>query len=242
MLRLDPFTLRDMIACRTALKEASADAGSMEVAAQRLVAMFHDELRDADGARATVLVRLYKTHPFGELDPDLQRFARECPGGEEAGDDTRCLTLLASRGVEEEWCSRHRSQGHRAIPLPSPRSVERFPMIAQLVHQLGVDIAAVVAPDSAILVAELERTFNVFHVPVAAGSPHIPDQESFVAPYGVASALGYGGMLPSGDLFTVILFTTVRVERSSAELFRPLALSTKLALLPYSDGPIFAPS
>ena len=241
MFRLPHFTANDMMGCRAALKQAAGGAKSMEEAADAMVRLLHDELADDEGhGRATVLVRLYKTHPFGALDSDLQSFARACPGGDEVTDDTRCLTLLATSGVEEAWRSRHRSEGHRAIPLPSPRAVERFPMIAQLIRQLGVDAATVVDPDPGIFVDEVERSFNVFHVPVAAGSPHIPDQEGFVEPYGVESAFGFGGMLPTGDLFVVILFTRVPIGRATAELFRPLSLTTKLALLPFASGPVFA--
>lgn len=242
MFRLPHFTAHEMMRCRAGLKEAAAGASSMEEAAERLVGYLYDELGDDAGEeRASVLVRLYKTHPFGELDEDLQAFARRVPGGAEATAETRCLTLLATRGEEEAWCSRHRSRDHRAIPLPSPDAVRRFPMIAQLIEQLGVDVATVVAPDPEIFVDQHRRTFNVFHVPRAAGSPHIPAQEGFVAAHGVASALGFGGLLPNGDLFTVILFTRVAVDRNTAELFRPLALSAKLALLPFANGPVFAP-
>lgn len=241
MFRLPSFDLNDMMACRAALKSAAEDALSMEEAAQRLVRTLFDEMGDATGEEpASVLVRLYKTHPLGELDADLQRFARAGPGGGEADEDTRCLTLLGTWGVEEAWRSRHRSERHRAIPLPTTEAVERFPMIAQLFHQLGVDVGAVVAPDAGILVDQHEKSFNVFHVPDAAGSPHIPDQEDFVARYGVASALGFGGVLPSGDLYAVVLFTRVPVGRAAAELFRPLALTTKLSLLPFARGPVFA--
>lgn len=242
MFRLPHFTAQEMIACRAGLKAAADGASSMEEAADRLVGYLYDELGDETGEeRASVLVRLYKTHPLGELDADLQAFARRVPGGAEATPDTRCLTLLATRGEEDAWCSRHRSRDHRAIPLPSTEAVPRFPMIAQLIEQLGVDVAVVVAPDPGIFVDQHRRTFNVFHVPRAAGSPHVPAQEDFVAPHGVASALGFGGLLPNGDLFTVILFTRVEIDRTTAQLFRPLALSAKLALLPFADGPVFAP-
>ncbi|MGE5296319.1 MAG: hypothetical protein ACM3VT_15965, partial [Solirubrobacterales bacterium] len=71
------------------------------------------------------------------------------------------------------------------------------------------------------------RTFNVFHVPEAVGSPDIPEQAEFVIPHGVRSVLGFGGMLPGRDLFAVILFSQVPIPRSTAELFRPLALCVK---------------
>ena len=70
----------------------------------------------------------------GVIDRGL--FAAEVPGR---------YTLLATAGDEPEWNSRHTSRGHAAIPLPSARIVERFPMIAQLIRQLGFDVADVVS-------------------------------------------------------------------------------------------------
>ena len=50
------------------------------------------------------------------------------------------------------------------------------------------------------------KTYNVFHVPEAFDNPLIPAQEDFVLPYRIKSVLGFGGLLPSGDIFAVILF------------------------------------
>jgi len=55
-------------------------------------------------------------------------------------------------------------------------------------------------------------------------------------PFGIRSVIGFGGMLPSGNLFAVILFTKVPIPRETADLFRPLALSVKLAILPFDSG------
>ena len=61
----------------------------------------------------------------------------------------------------------------------------------------------------------------------------------FVVPFGIKSVLGFGGVLPPGDLFAVIMFSRVPVPRETADLFRNLALSVKLAILPFSRGPVF---
>ena len=58
-------------------------------------------------------------------------------------------------------------------------------------------------------------------------------------PYGVKSALGFGGMLPSGGLFAVILFSRAPISRETAALFQTVALNAKLAVLPFAAGPIF---
>ena len=82
--------------------------------------------------------------------------------------------------------------------------------------------------------------FNVFHVPRARGSPFVPAQTDFVMRYGIESVLGFGGMLPKGDLFCVILFSKVLIPRETAELFKTLALSVKISLLPFADEPLFS--
>lgn len=104
-------------------------------------------------------------------------------------------------------------------------------MVAQLVRQLGLEVSSVVEPDPAVIVDLMQKTFNIFYVPEAPNSPHIPAQEDFVAPYKVKSALGFGGLIPSGDLFAVVVFSRVPIRPETAELFKPLALSAKLALI-----------
>ncbi len=47
--------------------------------------------------------------------------------------------------------------------------------------------------------------------------------------------LGFGGMLPMGDIFVVIVFSKVRIPRETAELFRTLALNVKMAALPFDE-------
>jgi hypothetical protein len=96
-----------------------------------------------------------------------------------------------------------------------------------------VDVSRIASPDPKLIVDQDQRSFNVFHVEEARGSPYIPAQERFVVPYGIASVLGFGGALPSADLFSLILFSRAQITRATAELFKPLALAIKLALLPF---------
>jgi hypothetical protein len=75
----------------------------------------------------------------------------------------------------------------------------------------------------------------VFHVGEAVGSELIVDQETFVVPNGIKSKVGFGGMLPSGNLFAVIMFCKVPVDAVVASMFQTISLSAKLALLPFED-------
>jgi hypothetical protein len=186
------------------------------------------------------LVRLFKTHPFGELDAELREFAETMLEGAEARPNLKCLVLLATAGDKPEWNSRAHSSGHKAIPLPSEKAVESSPMISQLLSQLGISAATLLKADQSLMLDAGERSFNVFHLAHAEGSPHVPAQKEFVIPYGVKSVLGFGGLLPPGELFVVILFAKAEIHRETAELFKTLALSTKLAMVPFLDGRVFA--
>ncbi|HUP89351.1 MAG TPA: hypothetical protein VM100_08375 [Longimicrobiales bacterium] len=143
---------------------------------------------------------------------------------------TQCLVLLGTAGSHTKWNSRHKSEGHRVIPLLSPEMVARSPMIAQLFRQLGIDVHEMLQPSDSALTEQHERALDVFYVPDAKGSPHIPAQAQFVEPYDVQSVIGFGGVLPSGGVFAVILFTRVGLDREVAERLRPLANNMKNGL------------
>jgi hypothetical protein len=85
-----------------------------------------------------------------------------------------------------------------------------------------------------------QKSFGVFHVPAAVNSPFVPAQKDFVVPYGIASVLGFGGILPDGELFAVIIFARVAIPTSTAEMSRTIALNLKLGLLAILDKPVFA--
>ena len=104
---------------------------------------------------------------------------------------------------------------------------------------MGLEISSILAPTAQLLLEADQRAYGVFHVENASGSSYIPAQD-FVAAHGIQSVLGFGGLLPSGDLFCMILFSRTRISRETASLFRTIALSVKLVLLPFTHGPVFA--
>jgi hypothetical protein len=240
MYNLAQFTLKEMTECGASLRKLGADANSMEEVAGRIVRYLYENLVDGhSGGPSCALVRFFKTHPYDALDDALREFADGMLGAPPTSPTMKCLTLLATAGEREEWNLRDRSSGHKAIPLPSSQAVAQIPMISQLVKQLGLEISALVAEDADLLLDAEQRSYNVFYVADAVGSPHIPAQEDFVVPLGIRSVLGFGGVLPLGDLFSVILFSKTRIPRETTELFKPLALCTKTAVLPFVAGPVF---
>lgn len=202
MYDLSEFSLADMTRCGAELRKMGAGASSMEQVANKIVRFLYDHIVDEEtGERRISLVRLFKTHPYEDLDSDLKRFAVDALGQEPEVPSTKCLTLLATAGEKEEWNSRLLSKHHKTIPLPSEEMVHAFPMISNLASQFGLEVTEFLDPSPSMMLDIDQRTYNVFHVGDAVGSEFIVDQESFVIPMGIASTVGFGGMLPSGNLF-----------------------------------------
>ena len=236
---LQNFDLQQMLRCGLGVRRATNGTQTMEDALDAVCRFLYEELRDANGERACVLVRAYKTHAFEGLDPALQRFARALMGAGRPTPGMKCLTLLATAGDRPEWNDRRQSAGHQAIPLPRPEIVEKAPMIAQLIRQFGLDLGSVTS--SRELMRDMEgRTYGVFFVEDAAGSAYIPAQEQFVLPYKVRSVIGCGGSLRDGDLFAVLLFTRLRLTQDVADRFRTIALDIKSSLFFHPDDAVFS--
>lgn len=241
MYDLSRFSLGDMISCGAEMRQLGRDAASMEEVATRTVRYLHERLR-APGLEvpACALVRIFVTLPFADLDDEQQAFALGLLAGASAPSGMKCLTLLATAGSEPAWNSRHTSSGHKALPLPSEDSLARSPMIAQLIRQLGVETGLLFASDPHVMIDAEQHTFNVFHVADALGSPHIPAQREFVVPHRIQSVIGFGGLLPNGELFASVLFSQVAIPRETADLFKTLALALKVAILPFTGRSVFA--
>lgn len=220
--------------------------GTLESAARALTRYFYDAL-EVDGpdgpdgpVRACALVRCYKTHPFGSLPAEMQRTALDLLGaGGPPHPGMRCVALLASAGEKQTWNSR-RGAGHAAIPLRTTDDVARWPMIAQLAQEFGLDAAALVDPSSSVVPRPRRgRNYGVFHIEEALGSTVIPAQAGLVRCYGVRSVVAFGGALSTGDIFTIVLFSRVSVTRAVAEQFRALALHVKSAFFGYGEHDAF---
>lgn len=238
---LHRFGLSDMIELGAELRSLQSPAGSMEETASAIVQLLYHHLKNVQtGEKNCVLVRFFKTQRFSELPQDLQEFAHSAIRNKaDLHNDTRCLTLLATAGDQPEWNHRATSSSHKAIPLATEEVVLQAPMVAQLIQQIGLNLAQVLGTAPSLMLDADQQNYNVFHVPEALGSPFVPAQD-FVRQHRVKSVIGCGGLFPSGDLFAVIIFSRVYIPRETAEMFRTLALGIKLATLPFARGPIFA--
>ena len=239
MYNIERMTLRDMSECGLALRHLGDNASSMEEAANNIIQHLYKAFIGSSNEQACVLVRFFKTHSYKDLTPDLQEYISEILNTRTVSDNLKCLTMLATAGDLEEWNSRHQSVGHKAIPLANEEAIARIPMISQLIQQLGINPGIVVQPNADFLSDLEQKMYNVFYIPNALNSPYIPSQALFVVPFNIKSVLGFGGLLPNGDMFAIVIFLKLFVPRTVINLFQPLALNIKLAILPFDKSRIF---
>ena len=225
------FDLTSMLRCARAIRDAVSATSSLEESAIVITRVLYDACVDpATGERSCALVRFYKTHEFEALPSRIRAFARRQLGSEEPHPEMKTLVLLGTTGDDPAWNDRKRSRGHQAIPLASIEMIERAPMISALIQQFGLSPQEALRPSRDILPDREGKTYNVFHVPEALGSPYIPAQEDFVQRHGIRSVVGFGGALRSGNLFAIILFSRRPIPAESAARFRSLAVDVKGAL------------
>ncbi len=239
MYDITRFSDADFKECGANVAAFGGGSSSMEDAANKIVNYLYDNITDSSGNKANALVRLYKTHPYNQLDSGLQGFAQGILGSAPS-DDTNCLTMLATMGDHDDWKSRSKSNGHRAIPLASADMVAGIPMISRLLTQFGIDVGSVMRPDPMLIGDMAAKTYNTFFVPEAVGSPYIPAQDDFVIPNGIKSVLGFGGILSTGELFVVIMFSKASIPADVANKFSAMGASVKDAVEPFVGNKVFA--
>ena len=241
MYDLKSITLDDAAEIGNVLRTLGSGATSMEEVADRTVRYLCSNLSDKEtDQRSCVLVRFFNTYPYEKLPPDLQKFTCKVLGTSSVSPDMNCLTLLATVGDRAEWNSRANSVKYKVIPLINENSVAQIPMISRLFNQFGVEVSAVVKPAPSLIVDMEQKTYNTFYVSDAVGSPYIPAQKDFVIHYGIQSVFGFGGILISGALFAIVLFSKTHIPRETAVSFKALAPNVKQAVLPFVDGAVFA--
>lgn len=223
-----------MVRVASSLRELALTATSVEAFAQRLCQMLHNTFVH-EGKAQTALVRFYGTVSLELLPEDERSYAQARRPS--LPDSTTCLTLLGTAGSEGPWNDRRQSVAHRVVPLPDAEHVATMPMIAALLLQLGIDVQALAAGEPDVMLKSGDGSCRIFYVEEAQGSRLIPDQ-GFVADHGIASSIGFGGSLPTGEVFAVVMFCTVPVALPAAELFETVALSIRLATLDMLDLPL----
>ncbi len=152
-----------------------------------------------------VLSRIYLTLPFQRLPRALREQAEARSGALIAPAET-FLALVGTHGAAPEWCDVRSSVGHSAIRLDR-KTIDSAPMLARCFEQMGLDLDAVGRVEPGIHLESVGRSFGLFHVLHARGSPFVPAQADFVEPHGVESVLGCGTVLLDGAVSIWIGFS-----------------------------------
>ncbi len=257
MYDLTNLTDADVADLGEALRSAASGSSSMEEATYKMVRVLYENILDpATGETTTALVRFYKTHPYDQLDAELQGFAREIFGTTVPSDGLHCLCLLGTAGDIFEANDRAYSKINQALPLANADLVSAIPMLSPVIHQFGIDLSAVMRPDPSLADS---LSLSPFYVPEAQGSAEmavqnvpVPERNQeifegmakyageFVVQYDLKSLLGFGGLLSSGELFFIFIMTKIPVHRTVAETLKGLAGYVKDAVEPFVGNKVFA--
>src|SRR4030095_4108800 len=223
--RLD---IQDMTELSADFRAMADGASCMEEAAQRIVAHLYENLVTEDKQQpACALVRMFVTVPYHRLEPSVRQAADEALrdlGKTFDNPEMPCFTLIASRGHMAEWNSRQQSRHYKVWPFHSPEMLESDPDAKYVMDHLGITHQDLFEPDRQKILDLSLRTLSIFFEEEARGSEHIPHQEDLFIPCGIQSKLMLSGILPSGRLFSLVLFPQVPISRDIARLFMPLSL------------------
>ena len=234
MARISDCAWSDILSIQDDVREALRGSGSLESAAQRAVSKIYEALSDS-----IALVRLFATIHFRSLPPDIRERVQQMVRAQNPEpvihEDTLVLTLLGSRGVEPQWNSRRDSSAHAGIPLISRKFVEGIPMVARLLHELGVDLRWFDHEDMTLVERKLAAGLaGFFHVADAAtamnrdGRKIIPSQD-FVEAYSIKTVFGLGTVHTTGMILSVVVFARDAVEKQPLEQYMPLINCIKAA-------------
>jgi len=229
---LSAFSLSDMVRCGAELRRASRGASSLDAAAQAVADFLYHGMADGAGRRACSLVNLFVTRRWNALPPGLRAAASSRPAAAPPPPGTRCLATVASCGPPA--AGRESSTGFErlVLPVPSEEASRRVPLVSRLIDRIG---SGSVPGAGGITEGALPPSarFDVLHVGDEDRARGLWGEE-FVAEHGIRSALAFGGPLPEGELFAVVMFSRVPLPPQTADLFRTVAVSTRMALLPFS--------
>lgn len=190
-------------------------------AANRFLGVFTDEFS------SIALARLFLVVPYSSLPREEAVFAEAIArqfGGASLRPETPVLSLVGTRGAEAAWNDRKRSKGHLAIPLLDKKFVEGAPMIAQLLADLEIDLAALgdgrpIA--SRRMLGGHNQRFYVADAEAAQddrGRYVIADQ-AFVATNAIRTVFGMAGAYADGVLAVAIIFSRERLDELAVDRF-----------------------
>jgi len=193
-----------------------------------------------------VLVRVFAVVPYRRLPHTDRAFVDMLAVSKgflgELHDEAPVLSLLGTRGRDAAWNDRKDSKGHLAIPLVSASFIRAVPMLARMLHELGVQLPLEGPSDKTLVAKMLSAGLGgVFHVPDAAvttdplGRKVIAAQD-FVRAEGVRSVFGVAGNYAGGTSIAVLMFTRDALSRDDATRFLALVNELKASTTSLVSG------
>ena len=200
--------------------DCQTNCRSFEQVAHMIVTELYQNFQTPQGDPSFALVRVFRASRYQELLPELQDLA--------SVDANYYLTLMASMGIEENWCDRRSSKTRQIIPVNHNMS----PMFQGIFQALGLNW-----DDAADDMPEAINDVNMpivkyFYVPEASETNYITDQSRFVGPYGIRSVISLGSQFGSGAAYTIICFSREYINQANVRKFAQLTayISTVLAV------------
>lgn len=237
MYDLTRFSLTEMIECGSAIREMGCGVNNEDTVGMRIATHLYENLIVGEtGHRAAALVQYFKTLSFSELTSQQRTAAESQLGKRKASASLKCFALRNGAGDKPEWNSRSGVGHHAVVPLEDGDSLQKFPVIAQFIVEIGLDAGELIKSDPEFIVNSRHSNYNIFHANISPESLHLSVPEESDYPIGVHSIIAFGGVLPPGDLFAFFIFVKIPTSKIVAAMFRTVALNAKLALLSASSG------
>jgi hypothetical protein len=184
---------------------------------------------------SVVLARMFLVLPLENLPPAERELATSRAHQDaRIGPKTRVLSLLGTYGQDPKWRDRLRSGGHLAVPLLDRAHVQSIPMIAKLLADLEVDLAALEegrAIASRLMVGGRNGRFLVADAQTAVdeqGRFIIPARD-FVTGFNVRTVFGMGGAYVDGTLAVAVIFTNEVIDTLVVDRFPSLISNFKMS-------------
>ena len=234
---LSSFTVGDMARMAAGMRHLGEGATSIESFATTICRTLYDRFRDGAGNRQAVLVRFYATAPLRQLPDAEQAVAAQLVQGTLPA-DTTCIALLGTAGNQPSWNDRTASRSSRVMPLTDTIQLTALPVMTALMDQLGIDPSVVLNQRNNFELPVVGERYGIFHVADNTVDATHP-AHGFYRKHRIASMIGFGGALPSGGLFGVMVFSRTAVTHESAQMFETLAHSTTYGCFAKSGIPVF---
>lgn len=103
MYDINQFTSKDLAKCSLVLRQFGRDAASMTEASEKISKYIYEHFCDVQtGAKSCALVRVFTTHPYGELKESLPESFLRLIDGTSPQEQMKCWRLLAAAGTKPQ--------------------------------------------------------------------------------------------------------------------------------------------